>query len=118
MKILIPLASVMILLMIFSCKHATIIQYDCTGMTPGYTADIKPILDASCATSDCHSGSKPSAGIGLADYTDAAASSTNKNFLGAVQQLSGYTKMPKGADKLSDSQIKLITCWVQSGSPK
>lgn len=118
MKTLILIIKMILLVMVFSCKHAPLVQYDCTGLTPGYTAEIKPILDANCATSGCHSGSNPAKGIGLADYTDASAASANKNFLGAIQQLSGYIKMPKEADKLSDNEIKLIYCWIENGSPE
>jgi hypothetical protein len=118
MKTLVTICVILLFTTAISCKHAALVQYDCTGITPGYASDIKPILDTHCATSGCHSGDKPAAGIGLADYTDASKASTNKNFMGAIQQLSGYIKMPKKADKLSDSQIRLLYCWAESGSPQ
>jgi mono/diheme cytochrome c family protein len=90
--------------------------YDCTGQTPTYNNDIKAIYDASCATSGCHNASHHAAGIDLSTYS-AAISANNDDILGAVEHNSGYSAMPQGAGKLSDTQIKKIYCWMQNNKP-
>jgi hypothetical protein len=91
---------------------------DCTGLTPTYTADIKAILDASCALSGCHDTGTQQAGIDLSNYTDAKTVSTQERFLGAINHKKGFEAMPQGSPKLSSDKINLITCWVQNGSPE
>ncbi|MCX6268510.1 MAG: hypothetical protein NTW16_14335 [Bacteroidetes bacterium] len=97
-----------------SCKH--VVQYDCTGITPTYTTNIKPILDNCCATRGCHSGNRD--GMDLSTYAGASAASKNKNFMGTIQHLPFYQKMPQDAARLPDSQIHLLSCWVENGSPE
>ena len=101
-----------------SCKKKKITTYDCTGVTPTYTADVKTILDAHCASSGCHSASSHAKGIDLSSYTAAKNESGNDNFMGSIQHASGYNAMPQGASQLDDATIKTLSCWVQNGSPQ
>ncbi len=48
------LAAYFVVILAISCKKDEGDSIDCAGITPTYTADIKPILDASCAKSGCH----------------------------------------------------------------
>ena len=48
----------------------------------------------------------------------AEAESSKARFLGAINQLSDYEPMPRSATKLSEEDIKLLTCWVDHGSPE
>lgn len=91
---------------------------DCTGLTTTYTSDIKSILDANCATSGCHDAITHEQGMDYSNYVEAAQASHNTNFLGAIQHKRGYKPMPKDAPKLSATDIQLLTCWVQDGSPQ
>jgi len=116
MKIIVSLAVIVLFIMTSGCKH--VIKYDCTGITPTYTQNIKPILDATCARSGCHSGNDPEGDLNLSDYADAAAASKKKSFMGSIQHIPGYEKMPKDADRLSDPQIHLLFCWIENGSPE
>ncbi len=100
----------------FSCKKED--PVDCTGVTPTYTADIAPILNQQCAFSGCHGGSNPSDGIDLSNYADAKAESSNGKVIASIKHSSGAKAMPQGGQKLSDSDIKLIECWVQNGAPQ
>lgn len=100
------------------CKKDEIEVIDCTGVTPTYTANVKSILDANCATSGCHSSSSKRAGYDLSSYTTSKSAAGNDAFLGAVRHLSGYSKMPRGGSKLSDADIKTLSCWVQNGMPE
>lgn len=104
--------------MFFSqCKKEETDVVDCSNVTPTYTANIKTILDANCATSGCHNSSSKKSGYDLSTYETAKTAAANKAFVGSVQHKSGYSKMPRGASKLSDADVKSITCWVQSGMP-
>lgn len=108
-------ASVVIAVVLFSCGKFQK-GYDCTGITPTYNNDIKAIYDSKCATSGCHSASHHAAGIDLSSYTGATAAN-NDDMLGAVEHKSGYSSMPQGGSKLSDSDIKKMYCWMQNNKP-
>ena len=107
-----------LVLLLPGCKKEEASPIDCTGLTPTYTSDIRTILDSHCAISGCHNTFSHQEGIDLSNYQDASAASHNANFLGAIQHKKGYQPMPKDAPKLSDSNIQLMTCWVQNGSPE
>ncbi len=109
-------AIILFLVLAYGCKH--VVTYDCTGVTPTYTENIKPILDATCARDGCHAGNDPEADMNLSNYADAAAASSKKSFMGSIQQLPLYHKMPQGGDRLPDSQIHLLSCWIENGSPE
>lgn len=91
---------------------------ECTGLSPTYTADIKPILDASCAKSGCHDAITAQNGVNLSNYTTASAVSQEERFLGVIQHRVGFTPMPFDGAKLPDHQVQLLTCWVEDGSPE
>jgi hypothetical protein len=113
------LLSVFLLLVLFiACKKDAADMVDCGGITPTYTADIKDILDANCALSGCHDAITQQDGKNLSTYAGALAVSQGNEFLGAIQHKSGFVPMPYQSPKLPDSQIELLTCWVQNGSPE
>ena len=114
MKIIGSVIFVVILAVTCSCKH--VVKYDCNGLTPSYTQNIKPILDNCCATSNCHSDSGEE--FDLSTYAGASAASKKKSFMGSIQHMPFYEKMPKGADRLTDTQIHQISCWIENGSPE
>jgi len=101
-----------------SCNKKEITKYDCTGITPTYTSNVKSILDANCAFSGCHNASSKADGIDLSSYSSAKSQSSNDKFLGSIQHISGYDDMPQNASKLDDATIKTLSCWVQNGSPE
>ena len=104
---------------IIACKKtSTSTTYDCTSITPTYTTDVKPIMDVSCATSNCHSASAKANGKDYSSYASTKTLATNKAYLGSMQHLSGYNAMPKGASKLSDANLQKIYCWIQNGTPQ
>nr|MBP6517021.1 hypothetical protein [Chitinophagales bacterium] len=63
------------LALIAGCKKDSITTYDCTGVAPTYTVDIKPILDANCATSSCHSATAKKEGYDLSSYSTSKSAS-------------------------------------------
>jgi hypothetical protein len=116
MKITGSLFAMVLLVLTCSCKH--VITYDCTGVTPTYTENIKPILDATCARSECHGGGHSANDMDLSTYAGAKSASTKKSFMGSIQHKPFYQKMPKDANRLPDSQIHLLSCWIENGSPE
>ncbi|MDI9338880.1 MAG: hypothetical protein QM539_10725 [Alphaproteobacteria bacterium] len=91
---------------------------DCTSVTVTYTQNIAPIINSSCAIPNCHNSISRKSGLDYSTYSLTKAGAANNNFLGSIQQLSGYEAMPQNAPKLSDSSIKLIICWIKSGYPQ
>jgi hypothetical protein len=106
------------LAVIAGCKKESVTTYDCTGVTSTYTANVKGIMDANCASAGCHSASSHASGFDLSSYAGVKSASSNAAFLGSIQQKSGYKAMPQGRSALADSDIKLISCWVQNGTPQ
>lgn len=100
------------------CTDKTDTTVDCTGLTPTYTADISVIL-STCAIDGCHGSIATMANLNLTTYENAKSGSSNSKFLKAIKHESGVEAMPPaGFTKLSDSQIKLIECWIQNGKPE
>jgi hypothetical protein len=118
LKAKIILASLLVLTIVYACKKDSITTYDCTGVTPTYNADIKTIVDANCATSNCHNASSKADGIDLSTYEFTKLNSTSDKFMKSIQHVGGAESMPRGASKLSEDKIKLIYCWVQNGQPQ
>ena len=112
------LSLIMVSFYLVSCKKEAVDIFDCSGLTPTYTADIKPILDASCAKSGCHNAATAKKGVNLSTFASASSVSQEARFLGAIQHKQGYAKMPDDGPKLPDAQVELLTCWVQAGSPQ
>jgi hypothetical protein len=106
------------LVFFFACSKDPDTNIDCTGLTPTYTADIKPILDASCAISGCHDAITQQNGYDFSSYESAKSASQGSRFLGAIQHKSGFVAMPYNLPKLSDDKVQQLTCWVETGSPE
>lgn len=101
-----------------ACGKGSEDPMDCAGISPGYTADIKPILDASCAKSGCHDAITAQNGVNLSTYSTASVVSRQERFLGVINHSPGFPAMPFNGSKLPDHQIRLLTCWVEIGSPE
>lgn len=109
--------STLALTLFTQCKKEDVDIVDCTGITPTYTSNVKAIMDANCAKSGCHNSSSKKSGYDLSAYETTKTAAGNKAFVASIQHKSGYDKMPKGASKLTDANVKLISCWVQNGMP-
>ncbi|PIY07493.1 MAG: hypothetical protein COZ18_17170 [Flexibacter sp. CG_4_10_14_3_um_filter_32_15] len=116
----IALASVLATFLFVSCEDKKVepLTYDCTTVTPTYTADVKTIIDTNCATSGCHNSSSRADGRDYSTYSLVKRGASDNSFMGSMQHLSGYKSMPQGRSKLSDAQIQTISCWIQNGSPE
>ncbi len=79
-----------------------------------YAANISVIMSTYCT--GCHAGSNPSGNILLNNYANVKIQATNGRLVGSVSHLSGYSAMPKNANKLSQCQIAQIIKWVNAGA--
>lgn len=75
----------------------------CDGSDPNYDQNIKSIIDANCATSDCH----PS----YNSYTGLESILGNGVFKKEVLE---KQTMPRGKN-LSSDQLNKLQCWVENG---
>lgn len=78
---------------------------------------VRPILQTNCYA--CHSNSTAStagAGINLDDYTALKGRASSPSFIGSMKHSGGYSPMPRGAEKMSACDIRLIETWIQNGS--
>lgn len=83
---------------------------DCNTLNAEYAADIAPIIQSSCAIPGCHDAASGNKGGPFTNFTQVK----NKAAIIKAQVVSGA--MPQGLS-LSQEQIKLISCWVDSGAP-
>jgi hypothetical protein len=118
MKIPAFLSAILLIIIVSGCQHPSV--YDCTGITPTYNHEVKPILDSYCAMPGmgCHAADHSAGGIDLGTYAGASGESKNKRFLGTIEHLKWYTEMPKGGTILPDAHIHILSCWVENGSPE
>ena len=87
----------------------------CTGVTPTYTADIKAIFDARCATSGCHISPGAAHGLDLSTYALAKRDFNVHALLCSINQDASCSKMPTTGAKLAAADITKITCWAKNG---
>ncbi|MFT4665845.1 MAG: hypothetical protein ACI8YQ_002793 [Polaribacter sp.] len=89
-----------------------------TGLT--YSADIKEILDTSCATTSCHSETEAMLQGSMHDYASAKAFVDVGRVEGAIKHEDGFEAMPRptGSDKLNSCTIDKITAWIADGAPE
>jgi hypothetical protein len=89
----------------------------CDSLDVFYARDVKPILDsAGCSFNYCHGGGATSGGFLISDYVSTKTSAEDIDFMKSIKHISGTRRMPKDRDKISDQDIQIIECWIQSGS--
>lgn len=118
-KITILLFSIAVLIMACEDDDKKIIITEsrelCDSLDILYTNDVAPILaDAKCSGIYCHGGG--AGGVNLSDYTSTKLAAESPKFLKAIKHELGASPMPKSGVKISDEQIQIIECWIQSGS--
>jgi ribosomal protein S16 len=95
--------------------NPTTCTVECDTINVTFSGSIIPINDTYCK--GCHSGSQPSGGIALTDYTSIKAAVDGGRYLGAIEQLPTYKPMPQGGSKLPDCNIVQINKWINQGMP-
>ena len=88
---------------------------DCDSINVTFSSTIWPIVQATCK--GCHSGNTPGGGIQLIDYATIAAAVNGNRFLGSIEQLQGFSAMPKNGLKLSNCNIAKFKKWKHDGTP-
>ena len=72
-----------------------------------FESDIKPIIETSCAVSNCHNGNRS---------PDLRQFNNIKSNAAKIKELTGKREMPKEGS-LTQNQIDAIACWVDDGAP-
>lgn len=80
-----------------------------------YSGAIMPLVQNKCQ--GCHSGTNAQGGIDLSTYTLLKAKVIDGKLLGSINQLPGFSPMPKNGTKLSDCEIGQFQKWIAAGSP-
>lgn len=85
--------------------------FSCVGISPGFTADVKPILNTVCSiNSNCHASGTTNSGGPFTTYAEVNAKKSN--IRAAI--LSGA--MPQ-TGSITQAQINAFICWIDSGAP-
>jgi hypothetical protein len=90
----------------------------CDTSNVTFSNSVSPLLQQFCYS--CHSNASAASfgsNIKLQDYADVKNYADNGKLLGTVQQLSGYSPMPKGSGKIPNCDILLIEQWINVGTP-
>lgn len=88
---------------------------NCDSSNVTYSQTIAPILQTNC--NSCHSASSASGGVITSGYTNVIILVNNGKLRGTVNQLSGFSFMPKGGNKLSGCDLAKINKWIHLGAP-
>lgn len=86
----------------------------CDSLSISFKSDVQPILQNNGCVG-CHSSSFASGGISLENYSDFDSDVLDK-LTGSINHDDGYSAMPQGNDKLADSLIVKIECWINNGA--
>ena len=79
-----------------------------------YSGAIQPLIQSKCQ--GCHSGINAQGGIDISSYQLLKAKVTDGKLWGSINQLPGFSPMPKNGAKLSDCEIKQFQKWIAAGS--
>ncbi len=90
----------------------------CDTVSFTYLNDVEPIIKANCSFSGCHGNGSQSGGVNLKNYASVVEETQEAQFLGSIKHESGFSPMPQGRTKLTDSQIETIECWIKQNTPE
>jgi hypothetical protein len=113
---------VLIAIVVFSAckKNKYVTRYtktaSCGNNTPTYLVTVKPLLEINCNTIGCHTAASKRGGIQLDSYTSAKDDFQNGKSLCTIYH--DCKPMPQSRPKMSDADIKTLTCWVKNGCPE
>ena len=87
----------------------------CTSITSTYAADIRPIIDLTCALSGCHVAGGSGDG-NFESYNGVKAKADNGSLVSRA--VTGGTMPPSNSSgpSLTETQKNLIRCWVEDGA--
>ena len=85
----------------------------CDTSNVTYATTIAPIFTSYC--NSCHSTANASGNIITDNFASVVANMSR--IRGCVNQLSGYSAMPKSGNKLSTCELTKIDVWINQGMP-
>lgn len=110
----ISFVSVVTCLVVVSCAKEVAVRPECTT-TAAYAADIKPLVQRSCFTGNCHL-----TGFPAGDFTTYEGLKAKVDD-GALHRMIDLNVMPPasapGIIPLTFEERELFFCWIQEGAP-
>ncbi len=94
-------------------KNLTCNPGECDMNNITYANTISPIIQNKCT--GCHSGTSPSGGVKITNYSEVKSITDNGSLLGTINDKAGYPIMPP-AGKLPDCDIQQLEQWVNDGA--
>lgn len=91
------------------------VETECDTLNVSFAQDVFPIISNNCT--GCHSGSNPSGGFKLTNYSEVKEAVLNFDLLNSILWNGMAENMPKNGDQLSDCQIGIIERWINDGTP-
>ena len=105
---------------VVSCKKDKALPFQepvlCDSIPASFSVDVEPIITSTCAVSGCHNAATATNGVVLETYAQISAEANR--FICNIKHQAGCEPMPFVGQKLSDSTIRSIQCWIQSGTPE
>ena len=109
-------------LAIFSCgddeEEMEEMEETCETENLTYTNDISIIMNSTCAANTACHVADATATFSLANFADVTTAVSFGSISGAINQLDGFSPMPRGGDKLDDCTIAMIDQWLDDGAPE
>lgn len=96
-------------------KNNSCVNASCDTANVTYNSSIKSIITDKCQ--GCHSGSSPAGGYDFSTYAGVKARVNDGKLWGAVNQVAGYSAMPKNGNKLSTCELDKLKIWINAGAP-
>lgn len=87
----------------------------CDTLNVTYSGTIAPLLQSRCTS--CHSGSTPSGGINLTQWSVVNQRAADGTLEGAIRRLPTFEPMPPSGPQLSDCRIRQVQLWIAQGAP-
>jgi hypothetical protein len=104
------LAAMAVLIHLFSCHKDDYKDLDCSTISSGYTANIKPIINANCLGGGCHN-----TGSTNGDFTTYAGLKSKADNNSLNRRVLEDKDMPT-SKPLSLDDRKKIKCWIEGGA--
>lgn len=111
------LTILLVSLLFVSCRkdkveEVTVSPEDCPE-TISYTDDIQTFLNVNCTTSGCHNSNSSAAGYVFESHSQVEEHA--QIILSVIRHESGVSAMPQGQQKLNDTTIQKMECWISQG---
>lgn len=87
----------------------------CDTLNVTYSGTIVPLLQARCTS--CHSGSSPSGGLNLTQWSVVNTVALDGRLEGSVRRLPTFAAMPPSGPQLNACRIRQIQLWIAQGAP-